>query len=357
MLISVKLFETSEGRILADTVSFTAEIVKETGKLDYVYNIPLNVRKGAEYLAEVKILDRLRLKVSQAFITFTTTSDFNKYNFSFYSHISKNELFQPVLKPDNYINIRYLRGNPDSLYIFYYPKFEPIPDPPSLIVPEKVLDYGPIQSAVIPYSDTLPIMLPREGIYKFTVGRDIQEGITLYNFGESFPETRKPEDMISPLAYLASSDEIESLKNSDKLKLAVDEFWISCGGNVEKARELIRIYYTRVQFANYYFTSYKEGWRTERGMIYIMYGPPDKVYKTDDGENWGYRKPPVQSRWGSRYSSKEEYLFFNFKKKPPVLSDNDFYLSRTESLVTMWDKAVLSWRKGIVFRIDNPEDL
>lgn len=91
-------------------------------------------------------------------------------------------------------------------------------------------------------------------------------------------------------------------------------------------------------------------------MIYIIYGPPDKVYKTSDGENWGYRKPVVKSSWGGRYSVKEDYLFFNFKKRESIFSDNDYYLSRSESLVTYWDQAVMNWRKGIVFRLDNPED-
>ena len=108
--------------------------------------------------------------------------------------------------------------------------------------------------------------------------------------------------MIEPLAYLASADEISVIRSAPKPKAALDEFWIKCGGNVEKARELIRIYYTRVLYSNYYFTSYKEGWRTERGMIYIIYGPPDKVYKTTEGESWGYKKPVVKSSWGSNYS-------------------------------------------------------
>jgi hypothetical protein len=111
----------------------------------------------------------------------------------------------------------------------------------------------------------------------------------------------------------------------------------------------------RVLYTNFYFSSYKEGWRSERGMIYIIYGPPDKVYKTPEGENWGYRKPVIKSSWGGRYSVKEDYLFFNFKKDENLYSDNDYYLSRNETLVTYWDKAIASWRKGVVFRLDNPE--
>jgi hypothetical protein len=53
----------------------------------------------------------------------------------------------------------------------------------------------------------------------------------------------------------------------------------------------------------------------------------------------------------------EDYLFFNFKKRESAFTDNDYFLSRSETLVTFWDQAVATWRKGIVFRLDNPEDI
>ncbi len=357
LLVTVKLFNISQGKILADTVVYNINIVKENGTAEYVYNIPLKVENEIDYMAEIKILDRLRLLVVQAFVPFNTNSEFNKYNFKTQGHFEKNLLFNPVVRADEYFNLIYSRGHVDSLFITYYKPFKPIPDPPSMLLPEKILDYEPEKIAAIPYSDTLPMMLPREGIYLFSVGRQIKDGYTLLNFGAGYPTMTTPEVMIDPLAYLASADEVEGLRSAVKTKAALDEFWIKCGGNVEKARELIRIYYTRVLYSNFYFTSYKEGWRTERGMIYIIYGPPDKVYKTSEGESWGYRKQVLKSSWGGRYSVKEEYLFFNFKKKINVYSDNDFFLSRSETLVTYWDKAIASWRSGIVFRLDNPEDI
>jgi GWxTD domain-containing protein len=164
-----------------------------------------------------------------------------------------------------------------------------------MLLPEKTLDYEPERVVALHYSDTLPIMFPREGIYLFTTGRNIKEGYTFLNLGESYPAMTTPQVMIKPLVYLASRNEVEDLASALKPKLALDEFWIKCGGNIDKARELIRIYYTRVLYSNYYFTSYKEGWRTERGMIYIIYGPPDKVYKTSEGESWGYSKLKTKS--------------------------------------------------------------
>lgn len=356
MLITVKLFNISQAKILADTAVYNLSIVKENGRTEYVYNIPLNVEKGMEYMSEIRILDRLRLKVVQSFVPFNTMSDFNKYNFIIQGHFEKNILFNPVLRINEYINLVYAKQPVDSIFISYYKPFREVPDPPSMLLPEKTLDYDPDRIVSIPYSDTLPMMLPKEGIYKCSIGREIKEGFTLLNFGESYPEMNTPAVMIESLAYLATSDEIAELRSSVKQKIALDNFWIKLGGNVDKARELIRIYYTRVLFSNFYFTSYKEGWLTERGMIYIIYGPPDKVYKTDEGEKWGYKKPVIKSNWGGRYTVSEEYLYFNFKKKNNTFSDNDFYLSRSETLVTYWDKAISNWRKGIVFRLDNPQD-
>jgi len=357
ILLTVKLYRLNQGKVLADTSAINFNIVKEAGKQEYVYNLPLKVEKGNDYLAEIKILDRLRLQVAQAFIQFNTLSDKNRYNFIVRSHFDKNELFSPVIRVEDYINLLYSRGTADSLFISFYKPFREVPDPPSFLVPEKTLDYDPQQVVALPYSDTLPMMFPKEGIYLCSVDRKIKDGFTILNLGPTYPKLTTPEVMIEPLAYLASQDEMSELKSAAKPKAVLDEFWIKCGSNVDKARELIRIYYTRVLYSNYYFTSYKEGWRSERGMIYIIYGPPDKVYKSSDGESWGYKKPMIKSRWGDKYTVSDSYLFFNFKKRENIFSDNDFFLSRSETLVTLWDKAVASWRKGIVFRLDNPKDI
>jgi GWxTD domain-containing protein len=226
-----------------------------------------------------------------------------------------------------------------------------------MVLPEKPGATEPDTVVALPYSDELPLMFPKNGIYFCTTARDIKEGFSLFNFGAEYPGMNDPSTMMEPLAYLASPDEMAELKSNPRPKIALDNFWIKCGGNIEKARELIRIFYTRVVYADYYFTSYKEGWRTDRGMIYIIYGPPDKLYKSNEEENWGYRRSVVNSKWGSRYSVEEEYLFFSFKKRASIFSDNEYSLSRSETVITYWDKAVLAWRKGVVFRLDNPADL
>jgi GWxTD domain-containing protein len=263
----------------------------------------------------------------------------------------------PIVKKNEYFNLVYSRGKLDSMFIAVYQPYEEFPYPPSMVLPEKPGATEPDTVVAIHYSDTIPLMFPRKGIYFFTTGRKNNEGFSLFNFGTEFPSVNDPVSMIEPLAYLASEDEMAELKSDPRPKIALDNFWVKCGGNIEKARELIRIFYTRVLYANYYFTSFKEGWRTDRGMIYIIYGPPDKLYKSNEEESWGYRTPPVKSKWGDRYAPTEDYLFFSFKKRNSKFSDNEYSLSRSETVVTHWDKAIASWRKGIVFRLDNPGDL
>jgi GWxTD domain-containing protein len=355
--MSVRLFNISQGNALADTAMFNLDIVKEASRDEYMYSVPLKVEKGSDYIAEVKIVDRIRRMMVQAFVPFNTTSENSRYNFYARGHFAHNLLLNPVVRKNEFLNLIYTKKPIDSLFISYYGGFEGIPYPPSMVLPERSIGEEPDTIVYLSYSDTMPIMFPRKGIYLCTIGKDISEGYTFLNFGPSFPAMTTPEEMIEPVEYLASADEMADLRSSVKPKVALDDFWISCGGNVEKSRELIRIYYTRALYANYYFTSYREGWRTDRGMMYIIYGPPDKVYKSSEEESWGYKKSVIKSRWGTGYQVKEEYLFFSFKKKDNKFSDNDYSLSRSETVITNWDKAILSWRKGIVFRLDNPGDI
>ncbi len=354
--ISTKLYQTTSGMVLVDTSYSDLRVNINDQLSEYIFEIPLSTEAKNRYVVEIRILDKLRQATHHSYIYFDTQSPYNSYNFTLRGYLDKNDVFVPVLKKDEYFSLSYERTRPDSLFVYYYAPFETVPDPPSLVVPQKIVDYDPQQLIPLPYSDTLALMLPAKGIYKITLGRDIEEGFSIFNLGTEFPLLESAETMIGPLAYLASESELNSLYRAQNQKLALDNFWLSCGGNIEKARELIRIYYNRVLYANYYFTSFTDGWRTERGMIYVMYGPPDILYKTNDGESWGYIKPVVKSRWGNTIRVKEDYIYFNFRKRENLFSDNDYLLSRSETLVTYWDQAVASWRKGIVFRLDNPTE-
>ncbi len=55
-------------------------------------------------------------------------------------------------------------------------------------------------------------------------------------------------------------------------------------------------HYRRIAYANAHFISGVPGWKTDRGHMYILYGPPDEIDSHPKGaphpwEQWGYRNP------------------------------------------------------------------
>ncbi len=90
------------------------------------------------------------------------------------------------------------------------------------------------------------------------------------------------ETAVDQLAYIASRDEIKELKKTKTLEKrikAFNKFWREHDPTPETPEnELKTAFYRRVNFANQRFTVMgREGWRSDRGRIYIQYGEPDQI--------------------------------------------------------------------------------
>ncbi|MBM3420457.1 MAG: GWxTD domain-containing protein [Bacteroidetes bacterium] len=355
MTVTVRLFNDSQGGVLADTAFVDNQFNKKIVQPEIIIDIPLRTFNGFEYTAEIRIIDNFTRRIVQSFVKFNRLSEYTAYNFKVINPATGTEVFSPVVTGSDFVSLRYPSRQVDTIFVLSYSYFDFIPHAPSMMLPDRTPGREPDQIVTVALNDTLPFMFPSRGIYLCSIDSNVYEGYTFFNFGEEYPGLSRAENMIEPLAYLATADEMKALRSAEKPKMAIDEFWLGRSSNIERSRELLRIYYNRVIFANHYFTSYKEGWRTDRGMIYIMYGPPDKVYKGPASEEWGYSKPVIRSTWGTRYKLKEDMLWFTFRHNPGRFTANDYYLVRTDA-PTYWDQAVSNWRKGIVFRLDNPED-
>ncbi len=103
---------------------------------------------------------------------------------------------------------------------------------------------------------------------------------------------------IEQLVYIANPDEIEYIENGKSEEERIKrfkEFWKSkdpSPGNDEN--EVFEEYYGRVSYANEQFSQYREGWQTDRGMVFIILGPPNNIerhpfaYDTKPYEIWQY---------------------------------------------------------------------
>lgn len=91
-----------------------------------------------------------------------------------------------------------------------------------------------------------------------------------------------PKTAVQQLKYVAASNEmkeIEKCENSRERLILWQKFWDQrdpTPGTIENEAKIG--YYRRIEHANRRFTVMRrEGWKTDRGMIYIMYGEPDQI--------------------------------------------------------------------------------
>ncbi len=91
---------------------------------------------------------------------------------------------------------------------------------------------------------------------------------------------RNIENAIEQLVYITDNKTIKRMKKAkgEEQKQLFLEFWKSkdpTPGTVKN--ELMNEYYSRVRYANLHFEGHRKGWRSDMGMIFILFGAPDNV--------------------------------------------------------------------------------
>lgn len=221
-----------------------------------------------------------------------------------------------------------------SVQAFFYPMVFDVPFPPMETRPAEV----PKELNVTPMGDFLanvPKQLNDEGYYFFQTDTAASSGLLLKTTHESFPKVKDWEEMIQMVTYISTRKEHEVLLTASDKKRALDEYWLSLTRNPEIAKELIRNYFQMVEFANILFTDFKEGWKTDRGMVYIVMGPPQEVNFYLDREVWAYS--------GMDESSK---IRFTFARAKTILSPHFYTLNRSRAYQPVWFKNISQWRSG-----------
>lgn len=182
------------------------------------------------------------------------------------------------------------------------------------------------------------------GNYRLEVSSDIDEENEIYKARDfsikspNYPSIKSPYELAMPLHYLMDEKEhkkLMAIKDPVELKNAIDRFWLSNIQNSSMAKNVISLYYQRVEEANKQFSNFKEGWKTDPGMMFILFGPPlysdsftDQMlwsysYNQDDPEkNFLFNQPKIKSKF---------YPFYNY-----LLQRNSFYYSVQIRQVDRW---------------------
>ncbi len=86
---------------------------------------------------------------------------------------------------------------------------------------------------------------------------------------------------IRQMRYIVKDDEYKKIteaKTDEEKRRLFDAFWKKCDPNVNTARnEFMEEYYSRVEYATKHFSHYQPGWKTDMGMVFILFGSPNSV--------------------------------------------------------------------------------
>lgn len=227
------------------------------------------------------------------------------------------------------------------LRVSHYPPVEKLPAPVFAQVAPPALDTPPDSTFTMAVGNDglLAFTAGDSGFYHFVADTATDKGYTLFVQTGDHPAVRSVPAMLEPLRYITSAKEWEAIHTAADPRREMEQFWTGAAGSRERAREAIAAYYGRVESANRHFTSYTEGWKTDRGLVHIIFGTPTTIRKDDRSETWIY---------GDETNLMS--LVFAFHKREEPFSDNDLVLQRDPQLKTAWYRNVESWRNGRILQ-------
>lgn len=338
--INWKVYKSLEMKVATDTGSVMFSDIGSDKAFKHIYaSFLIRLPSGSNYYIKFTVID-LNKNAQGTQVYFTSKLNKYQHNYFYARNQSDSSVCYYNSIKDNIIHL-YTSLNPSvKLYIRCYKKVFSQAPPSFSEVPMPQFKYQPDTLLEI-YTDSngyAQINLPEYSFFQLQTDTSLRAGITLFRFTKGFPAVTSEQMLLEPLRYMCTSSEYEKLKSAKDIKLAVDNFWITRCGSKERARELIKTYYTRVEEANRKFTSFTEGWKTDRGMIWLIFGEPAVIETKEQYISWLYR---------DRFNNLT--MRYNFIKVNNPFTDNDYWLERNISYKPVWYEAVETWRQGRVY--------
>lgn len=108
------------------------------------------------------------------------------------------------------------------------------------------------------------------------------------------PKLEKAKDWLQgEIQYLITEEErqvYQHLTTEEERDRFIEDFWRRRDPNLDRPGGFREEFYRRVAYANENFHAGMPGWKTDRGRIYILYGPPNRRDARPMGGR--YQKPP-----------------------------------------------------------------
>ena len=233
------------------------------------------------------------------------------------------------------------------------------PDYTPASLPYKGIDYGEYEvintsKRILTDAGTVTIELffenLKRGNYRFEVrtqvsGEEVFKARDFSIKSPHYPSLRTPRELAAPLIYIMREEEhaeLMAISDPKEQKYAVDRFWLSNIKNTAKARQVIELFYERVEEANKQFSNYKEGWKTDMGMMYVLFGPPWYVQRSLGEEKWAYSH--------NLYDFETNFIFVAPRIKNKFYPFENYQLVRNQQYFSIQYQQVQKWLSGSILR-------
>lgn len=336
--LRAQLYSNGKGEPLIDTLSVLLydRATEDILNTKYIYaTVNLKATFGQSYRVDLQLIDlNKRIQYSKALVL-RKKDRLNRQNFLLSR--GSNLLFGTAGHPGDSLLIRYPDVKTGKLWCDEFEEVSYLAPPPFSTKAAGLNLPAAKRSFTLDGTDGLvALSLPQYGFVHLRAEQSSKEGLTVFVFGSSFPGIASAEDMIRCTRYIMTREEYQSCMDAPNKKLAIDKFWLERGGSNERAKELLKRYYARVKEANKLYSGLTEGWRSDRGMIFIVFGQPSNIQFRDEEEIWTYGNPVQQST-----------TTFVFRKFENPYSENVYELERSAFYKGIWSNAVDLWRQGI----------
>lgn len=335
--LTVSLYNSfaPNGHLLTQTYLFADTLhVVENRLVENEMTFPIPM--GNSYQIFV-LFEDLNRRISETTLLSTDKNSIFSEGFFTVSEVDKSTIHLPplYLPADEEFLITHVRDFDFSMEVHLYSLLKEIPTAPYVPNQEDTVNLIPDSIFTVNFTGgTSRFHIPENGLYRFSEPGNTESGFTIRSFWNEFPGIPSGDAMLLPLRFITSGEEYDALLALGDAQLAAERFWARSAGNPDRGATMMRNYNQRVVEANSLFSSFLPGWQTEKGMIYIIFGPPDMVYHDDEAETWyineGLNSPGAEIK---------------FLRTKHFLSDNHYELERKSGFRRNWNHAVDRWRR------------
>lgn len=328
--ISYKVFDGYNNKAPIDTTVIHYSLKQNKSDIRKLHKIKIYAPIGNDYVVKVSLIDENRnftviklknhRKSSKSQRSYYKIKSINSEVINFTDYQKDSFSITPILKSNSFLKVLQFNykttcaARPQDVTHTY--RFEGIPDSSWYLNGKNFYKFPPLKN----------------GYYHFITDTATNEGFSVFSVSRSFPKINSINHANGALGYLIDKSEYSHLLRNENQRESFENEWLKLAGNRERARNLIKDYYSEAAIANELFTSNQLGWSTDRGMIYIIYGPPKVVYRYDDTEMWIY---------GEENNLLSEQ--FEFHKIQSDIADNIYKLKRSINYRVSYTRMVNAW--------------